>query len=89
MHPLLLSYFGGQLNDMNLINGMVERLMQDEKQADQAGDEVLLDKLQAAISAVVTINPKPIAEAEFLEVMRQAQAQAQTEQAEADLLEEE
>jgi trigger factor len=85
----VLSYFGGQLNDMNLINGMVERLMQDEKQADQAADEVLLDKLQAAISAVVTINPKPIAEAEFLEVLRQAQAQAQTEQAEADLLEEE
>jgi hypothetical protein len=63
--------------------------MQDEKQVDQAGDEVLLDKLQAAISAVVTVNPKPIAEEEFLEVLRQAQAQAQTEQAEADLLEEE
>lgn len=85
----VLSYFGGQLNDMNLINGMVERLMQDEKQVDQAGDEVLLDKLQAAISAVVTVDPKPIAEEEFLEVLRQAQAQAQVEQAEAEILEEE
>lgn len=85
----VLSYFGGQLNDMNLINGMVDRLMQDEKQVDQAGDEVLLDKLQAAISAVVTVDPKPVAEEEFLEILRQAQAQAQTEQAEAEILEEE
>lgn len=85
----VLSYFGGQLNDMNLISGMVDRLMQDEKQVDQAGDEVLLDKLQTAISAVVTVDPKPIAEEEFLEVLRQAQAQAQTEQAEAEILEEE
>lgn len=85
----VLSYFGGQLNDMNLINGMVDRLMQDEKQVDQAGDEVLLDKLQAAISAVVTVDPKPVAEEEFLEILRQAQAQAQAEQAEAEILEEE
>jgi len=85
----VLSYFGGQLNDMNLINGMVDRLMQDEKQVDQAGEEVLLDKLQAAISAVVTVDPKPVAEEEFLEILRQAQAQAQAEQAEAEILEEE
>lgn len=85
----VLSYFGGQLNDMNLISGMVDRLMQDEKQVDQAGDEVLLDKLQTAISAVVTVDPKPIAEEEFLEVLRQAQAQAQAEQADAEILEEE
>lgn len=85
----VLSYFGGQLNDMNLISGMVERLMQDEKQVDQAGDEVLLDKLQTAISAVVTVDPKPVAEEEFLEVLRQAQAQAQAEQADAEILEEE
>ncbi|MBK9492897.1 MAG: hypothetical protein IPO07_32020 [Haliscomenobacter sp.] len=85
----VLSYFGGQLNDMNLINGMVERLMQDEKQVDQAGDEVLLDKLQAAINAVVTINLKPIPEEEFVEIIRQAQAEAQTQQAEADILGEE
>lgn len=85
----VLSYFGGQLNDMNLINGMVDRLMQDEKQVDQAGDEVLLDKLQAAISAVVTVDPKPVAEEEFLEILRQAQAQVQAEQAEAEILEEE
>lgn len=85
----VLSYFGGQLNDANLINGMVDRLMQDEKQVEQAGDEVLLDKLQNAISAVVTVDPKPVAEEEFLEILRQAQAQAQTQQAEGDLLEEE
>lgn len=85
----VLSYFGGQLNDMTLINGMVERLLQDEKQVDQAGDEVLLDKLQAAINAVVTINLKPIPEEEFVEIIRQAQAEAQTQQAEADILGEE
>lgn len=85
----VLSYFGGQLNDANLINGMVDRLMQDEKQVEQAGDEVLLDKLQAAISAVVTVDPKPVAEEEFLEILRQAQAQAQAQQAEGDILEEE
>lgn len=85
----VLSYFGGQLNDANLINGMVDRLMQDEKQVEQAGDEVLLDKLQIAISAVVTVDPKPVAEEEFLEILRQAQAQAQAQQAEGDILEEE
>jgi len=82
----VLSYFGGQLSDMSMINGMVDRLMQDEKQVDQAGDEVMLDKLQAAINAIVTLTLKPVPEEEFIEIIRQAQAEAQAQQAAADLL---
>jgi hypothetical protein len=65
---------------------MVDRLMQDEKQVDQAGDEVMLDKLQAAINAIVTLTLKPVPEEEFIEIIRQAQAEAQAQQAAADLL---
>lgn len=82
----VLSYFGGQISDMSMINGMVDRLMQDEKQVDQAGDEVMLDKLQAEINAIVTLNLKPVPEEEFIEIIRQAQAEAQAQQAAADLL---
>jgi trigger factor len=83
----VLSYFGGQLNDMNLISSMVDRLMQDEKQVEQAEEGVLLDKLQVAMSKVVSTKLKPIEEDAFLELVRQIQAQAQAEQAEVDALE--
>ncbi|MCO6478063.1 MAG: trigger factor [Phaeodactylibacter sp.] len=60
------SYFGGVAPGMeHIIDSTAARLMEDEKQAGQAYDEVLSDKLYEALAAEVEIAPKKVSREDF------------------------
>ncbi|MCB9081806.1 MAG: trigger factor [Lewinellaceae bacterium] len=75
------SYFAGSpYASDELIHSMVHRLMEDQKQYEQAYDEIIADKLHEVIAQLVTIKPKPITEAAFQEIARQARQSAEAAQ---------
>ncbi len=60
------SYFGGVAPGMeHIIDSTAARLMEDEKQVEQAYDEVLSDKLYEALAAEVEIVPQKVSLEEF------------------------
>lgn len=72
-------YFGSGVASLGeeFIQNMARRLMQDEKQVEQAYDEVLTDRLHDAVRAVVTVSEKKLSLAEFSALAEKARAEAQ------------
>ena len=76
------SYFGGVAPGMeHIIDSTAARLMEDEKQVEQAYDEVLSDRLYEAMAAEVTVTAKKVSLEEFeaeVAKAREASAAAQS-----------
>lgn len=83
-------YFGGSgqpewLND-EMVSGMVDRMMNEEKSVREKADELMNDKISAALREKVVLSEKIVDQEAFQAIIAEAQAKAQ---AEAALIEEE
>ncbi|MEL7221005.1 MAG: trigger factor [Bacteroidota bacterium] len=82
-------YFGGGqpewLNE-EMVSGMVDRMMNEEKSVREKADELMNDKISAALREKVVLTEKVVDQEAFQEIIAEAQAKAQ---AEAALIEEE
>jgi trigger factor len=78
-------YFGNYGGD-ELINSTVTRLMEDQKQVEQVGEEIIGEKLFQRLKEEVTVQDKAIKSDEFEEVMKAAkeEAEARRNQSEVD-----
>jgi trigger factor len=78
MRDQVMRYFAGSQfgNDNSIIENMVDRLMQDQKQIDQVQEEVLSDKLFDAVIPEINKEEKKISLDEFNEVAQKARAEA-------------
>ncbi|MBK6948312.1 MAG: hypothetical protein IPH16_09830 [Haliscomenobacter sp.] len=72
-------YFGSGVASLGeeFIQNMARRLMQDEKQVEQAYDDLLTDRLHDAVRSVVTVSEKKLSLADFSELAEKARAEAQ------------
>jgi trigger factor len=82
-------YFGGGqpewLNE-EMVSGMVDRMMKEEKSVREKADELMNDKISAAMREKVALTEKVVNQEEFQAIIAEAQAKAR---AEASLIEEE
>ena len=65
-------YFGSMPIDENFVNSLVDRVMTDEKQANELYEDVLTDKLFFEIKNTVSLVSKPITIEEFNSIMAAA-----------------
>ncbi len=73
-------YFGGYGDELVILN-MANRLMEDNKQVDNMYQELMTDKLFEAIKEDSAIAEKEISTADFDELIKEARAKLETEQA--------
>lgn len=78
-------YFGGVAPGMeHIIDSTAARLMEDEKQVEQAFEEVLSDKLYEALAAEVGINVKKVSREAFEEIVSNAREDSAASSAEEE-----
>ena len=78
-------YFGNSpFVNHDFINGMVQRLMENEKSLRDAFDEIFTDKLFHGLAARVTITSKPVSKEAFNKHMEERAKSARPEQEESD-----
>jgi len=76
-------YFGGQGDELVILN-TANRLMQDEKQVDNAYQEILADRLFESMREVVKVDKEKIAADKFDDIIKKAREEAQQQIAEAN-----
>jgi len=76
-------YFGGIGDELVILN-TANRLMQDEKQVDNAYQEILADRLFDSMRDVVKVNKEKITAEKFDEIIKTAREEAQQQIAEAN-----
>jgi trigger factor len=83
----IISYLGGQFNgNIDFIEQMVDRMMEDEKSVREAENRVVVNKLREAIKEQVTINTVKVSEDELKAIWDElVKKEKQEEQAEAAL----
>lgn len=73
----ILSYFGNSpYGSAEFIDGMVTRLMEDEKQYEQVRDEILDDKLYSAMAEEITVEEDAVEIEEFEKIVQDARVEA-------------
>jgi len=72
--------------DDSMVDKMVERMMGDEKAERERAEEVMSDKIQAALKGGYTLQEREVSPEEFAQIAEEAKAKAE---AEASLLAEE
>ncbi|MDX1665753.1 MAG: trigger factor [Saprospiraceae bacterium] len=78
---------GGQMPE-EMMDGLTDRLMNDEKQYQQVYEDLVTDRVQDFIAAKVTLKEKPIGLEEFEKLMQQARVEAEEARLAAELEEE-
>jgi trigger factor len=69
-------YFGGMPVDETMVQSLVDRVYDNEKQWDELYEDVMTERVFDAMKSRTTLNDKSVSNAEFQEIMIKARAEA-------------
>jgi trigger factor len=75
------SYLGGANFDDTILDSVAERMMGEEKQVNEAYENLMFDRLSRVVISKVTVENNPISLADFQAVVRQVEQEAKASRA--------